>query len=164
MADAAWQRLLRYPAELPLVHVDHSHRAVLMSRPAQAPTGTIMGFDGNYRVLLQVEVYRDDGSAAPDILFYDLEDMEGEKLAFEKQKIENQVRESVLLSLQQGYMTNFVLVEHNAEWKTVAEVKNERVNINTKLLYTYLKETAKTPNCRMYLTESNNGPKSMPQL
>ena len=164
MADAAWQRLLRYPAELPLVHVDHSHRAVLTSRPAQAPTGMIMGFDSNYRLLLLVEVYRDDGSASPDISFYDLEDMDHEKLAFEKQKIENQVRESVLLSLQQGYMTNFVLVEHNAEWKTVAEVKNERVNINTKLLYTYLKETAKTPKCRMYLTESSKGPKQMPQL
>ena len=163
MADAAWQRLLRYPAELPLVHVDHSHRAVLTSRPAQAPTGRIMGFDGE-KVLLLAEVYHDDGSPAPDILFYDLEDLSYEAYTAEEQKIKNQVAQSVLLALGKGHKVKFVLVNHEDQWKTVAKVEDRVVEIDTDLLMTYLKETAKMPNCRLYLTESSNGPESMPRL
>lgn len=165
MADAAWQRLLRYPAELPLVHVDHSHRAVLTSRPAQAPTGAIMGFDTLNKVLVLAEVYRDDGSASPDISFYDLDgDLTEDEYAVEIQKIRAQVTQSVLLAVDKGYTVKFVLVKHEAKWKTVAKVKDRVVEIETELLITYLKETAKTPDCRLYLTEGDDGPKRMPRL
>ena len=168
-----WSELLQYPPNMPLMHVDHSHRSpsvrpLAATRAALPSTGRVVSWDGpGHPPVIQIDVFLfDDREASgPTLFFKDLRYMDPQKTKAELDSIDSQLRNLIYALIVRENPEKHVkhLLVWDGKWISVAEVSehDDQKRFHTKMdvLKKHLEKHWDAEDLALFVSESDQGPK-----